>query len=59
MSALLLIFVSMLLAWNAVPQPDWCKSFWEWTSTVWTKKQPTEKCGKTEDSSSEKCEEKA
>jgi len=36
---LLLIFVSMLLAWNAIPQPEWCKQFWEWVASFWNKKE--------------------
>ena len=38
MSILLIIFVSMLLAWNAVSQPEWCKSFWEWVSSIGSSK---------------------
>jgi len=36
--ALLIIFISMLLAWNVIDQPNWCKEFWEWCSTVWSNK---------------------
>jgi len=39
MSSLLLIFISMLLAWNAVDQPKWCSEFWEWLSTFRSKKE--------------------
>lgn len=56
MSALLLIFVSMLLAWNAIPQPEWCKSFWDWVSTVWSKRS-VEKCEETKGDPTEKCKE--
>jgi len=35
MTILFIIFVSMLLAWNAIPQPEWCKSLWEWVSNIW------------------------
>jgi len=59
MTALFIIFISMLLAWNVIDQPNWCKEFWEWCSTVWSKKQPAEKCEKTEESSPEKCKEPA
>ena len=42
MTALFIIFVSMLLAWNVVPQPDWCKEFWNWCSNVWSKNKSKE-----------------
>ena len=35
LSILAIIFISMLLAWNVVEQPEWCKMFWEWVSNIW------------------------
>lgn len=35
LSILAIIFVSMLLAWNVVKQPEWCKMFYEWVSSIW------------------------
>jgi len=46
MTALFIIFISMLLAWNVIDQPNWCKEFWDWCSTVWSK--PTKKVVKEE-----------
>jgi hypothetical protein len=43
MSALLLMFASMLMAWNVVDQPKWCKEFWDWMSSCWSKKQVEKK----------------
>ena len=45
LSILVIIFISMLLAWNVIEQPEWCKMFYEWVSQIWNsqgKSQPKE-----------------
>lgn len=40
--SLVVAFFAMLIAWNVLEQPKWCKEFWDWMSTIWVSKKPEE-----------------